>query len=100
MDFHVEPGFIHRSFEPRFFVRALDEGDTTYCRGNRWQIQFLNEVGEGAANVDFGPHDPDHHFDLLAVEVPASVVQAARRGVNDYVDAEGNRWDPIHLRRL
>lgn len=100
MDFHAEPDFVHRSFEPRYFVRTLDEADTTFARGNRWQIQFLNEAGQGAANLDFGPIDPEENFALLAVDVPHGVIQAAKAGMHDYADADGNVWDPILLRRV
>ena len=100
MDFHVESGFVHRSFEPRYFVCTLKKDHSAAAHGNRWQIQFLNEVGEGAANLDFGPADPDEHFRLLAFEVPRAVIEAAKNGTNDYIDSEGNRWDPILLRRV
>ena len=100
MDFHAEPDFVHRSFEPRYFVRTLDAHDTTYVRGNRWQIQFLNEAGQGAANLDFGPSDPEDHFALVAIQIPCPVIEAAKSGLHDYIDADGNRWDPVLLRRL
>src|SRR4051812_25264419 len=100
MDFHAEPDFVHRSFEPRYFVRTLDEHDTTYARGNRWQIQFLNEVGQGAASLDFGPSDPEKQFELLAIEIPRAVIEAARAGSHEYIDAAGTPWDPILLRRV
>lgn len=99
MDLHVEPDFVHRTFEPRFFVRILDKLDTTYARGNRWQIQLLNESGEGAASIDFGPADSNCQFDLLAVQTPRAIIEAARSGISDYLDGDGNPWDPILRRR-
>jgi hypothetical protein len=97
MDLHVELGFVHRSFEPRFFVCTLDDRDPSYARGNRWQIQFLNDAGQGGANLDFGPFDNEDLFKSLPFQTTQSVVNTAKSGVQDYLDGNGVPWDPILL---
>lgn len=97
MEFHVEPGFVHSAMEPRFFVRSLKPNDDGWKCGYRWQIQLLNDCDEGAAYIDFGPDDGTEFTRWLGVDVPAAVVEAAMRGINDYVDSEGRRRQPSFL---
>jgi hypothetical protein len=97
MRFRVEPGFAHRKEEPRFCVRTLDDEDDGWKCGYRWQIQLLNDVGQGAATIEFGPSDDEDFILFLAVDVPQKVVEAAKEGYNCDVDGEGRRRLPLFL---
>lgn len=97
MNFNAEPGFVHCDNEPRYFVRSFDANDDRWKFGYRWQVQFLNDVGQGAASVEFGPHDDPDFSRLLSIELPQAVVEAARSGINDYVDSQGRRRQPQFL---
>jgi hypothetical protein len=97
MRFRVEPRFVHRTSEPRYFVRSLDALDDGWKCGFRWEVQLLNDDGQGAATVEFGPDDGDEFTLYLNVDLPSAVVEAARAGVNDYLDREGRRRLPAFL---
>ena len=97
MDFHAEPGFVHVQSEPRYFVRPLQVDDSGWRFGYRWQIQLLNENREGAAWIEFGPDDGTEFVRLLAVPVPLPVIEAARSGINDYVDKHGTTRNPHYM---
>ena len=97
MRFRVEPEFVHRADEPRYFVRRLDSLDEGWKCGYRWQIQLLNDDEQGAATLEFGPKDGTEFCRFLSFELPAAVVEAARDGVNDFVDSEGRRRLPTFL---
>ena len=88
MHFEFQPQFQHKKDEPRYFVRSLDQSDTRYVDGYRYQIQFLNENEEGESSIEFRPEDND--FSAFPLYVPLAVVDAARNGVSDYVDEQGN----------
>src|SRR5262245_28136894 len=97
MDLHVEPGFQHKLSEPRWFVRTLTAIDVGYRKGNRFQVQFLDEDERGTAVLEFA-HD-ETSFDVLRLELPQAVIDAAIGGVNGYVDAHGARCLPGFLGR-
>jgi len=99
MLFDAESDFEHRDFEPRWFVASVLNGSFSYGRGNRHQIQFLNEDGQGAAVLDFRPEDADQLLRLVSLDLPQPIIEAARRGESDYFDADGCRRDPISLNR-
>ena len=89
MHFHVEPGFSHSETEPRYYVCPLTCGDGGWKRGYQWQIQFLNEAGQGGASLEFGPADGSAFWRYLPLDLPKAALEAARRGVSDYVDQNG-----------
>ena len=99
MEFRVEPGFVHRAEEPRYFVCSINMDHRGWLCGYRWQIQLLNEDGEGLAFVMFGPDDGTDFVNYLAVSIPLPVVEAARSGVSDYVDEQGQHRDPFYMGR-
>ena len=95
MLFDAESDFQHRSNEPRWFVCSVSDESFSYARGNRHQIQFLNDAGRGAATLDFRPSDPSELLRLLALDLPQAVIDAARSGISDYLDADGRHCDPF-----
>jgi hypothetical protein len=97
MNFDVRPGFVHKKEEPRYFVRPLDAQDQHFGAGCRWQIQFLNDREQGAACLDFGPEDESEVFDLLAVDLPNAVIDAAKSGISACVDGQGRQREPGFL---
>ncbi|MEZ6142295.1 MAG: hypothetical protein R3B84_17180 [Zavarzinella sp.] len=97
MRFSVESGFVLREAEPRYFVRVLDESDDGWKCGYRWQIQLLNEDGQGAATIEFGPSDDETFYSMLAGSLPREVISAAMEGFSEYIDSCGQRRQPLFL---
>ena len=90
MKFTKEPGFKHTVVEPRYFVLRLDETEPEYAAGYRFAIQFLNNRGEGGAELLFSGDDTD--ITLADYDLPTEVVIAARRQTTetgDYVNSNG-----------
>jgi hypothetical protein len=91
MRFHVEPGFSQSPTDPRYFVRALHPDDEGRSRGYEWEVQFLDGAGSGGASVELGPADGTQFQQYLSLHLPEAVLEAARRGISDYVDQNGNQ---------
>ena len=96
MKITVEPGFIHTRKEPRYFVLSLDESDPSYLEGFRYEVQLLNDDGEGAAVVLLT--EEDTNISVPGYDLPSRVVDAARRqekGSGDYVNTVGESVRPF-----
>lgn len=87
---------MHRTQQPRFFVRALDVTDDGWKCGYRWEVQLLNDHERGGATVEFGPDD-EQFQQFLNIDLPSAVISAAKNGLNDYVDGEGQPRQPSFL---
>jgi hypothetical protein len=96
MRFEIEPGFVHTRTEPRYFVLCLDESDNGYSEGFRYEVQLLNDGGEGGGVFQFS--DADSEISVPGFEIPSEVVEAARRqqrGSGTYVDSRGESIRPF-----
>jgi len=97
MRLRIEPGFVHCTTEPRFFVRSLDARDEGWACGYRWEIQFLDDQERGGATLEFGEADLGEMRSHIGYELPEAVIRAVTSGVEDYVDSNGDRRLPGFL---
>jgi len=90
----IDTPFTHRTLEPRFFVRALDEHDPERNEGFQYEIQFLNEDCSSGKYVLLREREGGGALEL---GIPKAVLEAAyaRETGGEFVNDHGQSCCPF-----
>lgn len=92
----VDPDFVWRQSEPRYFVARLSNRSWGASDGFRFRIELLDDEGRGGAIVVFSENS--EQLTILGHTIPAPVVAAAERqqvGSGEYVTSTGEVASPF-----